>query len=487
MPGTPTPPDGADAAVEPDATEPAIADEDPIAEGDERAGGADAPPDDPDIVRTFLLGLAEGMTASAESTDRIRTEILDIARAYGIDDVDVVVLPTITLIQTGRADRARIALKSVQATFRFDQIAALGRLIRDARDASVRPEEGIRRLNEIGAMPPSRHWVMRILGHAILTMGLVLLLAPSWQAAVVAFGLGALIGAGKLWRSQTLSMVLPIVAAFVCAVAVFLLAPVVQLGDPLRVLIAPLATFLPGALLTTGVRELAAGQMVSGTSRLGAGIVQLALLAFGILAAGTVVGIGDDGYVPREVQETLPWWIAGIGLVLYGLGVYLHFAAPGRSYWWVVLALAVAYGAQQLGSVVVGPTISGLIGALVVTPVVLWIEDLRRGAVPSQIVFLPAFWVLVPGAAGLIGVTEGAVEESAGIDDVTAAFVTVMSIALGVLIGSALYRFVRRSASGIAEFHVDVPSVLAGSDEPVLTRIAEATASRSGRRRRGGG
>lgn len=461
MPITPTPP------------------ERPDAEGDAHR----APVDDPAVLRTFLLGLAEGMTASQESVDRIRADVVQIARAYGLDDVDLVVLPTIAFVQTGRGDTARVALKSVQATFRFDQIAEMGRLLREAREAAISPGDGIRRLNEIGAMPPTRHWFMRTLGHAMLTAGLALLLAPSWQAAVVGFVLGALIGVAKLVRSQTLTLVLPIVASFVCALIVFLLAPYVELGDPLRVLIAPLATFLPGALLTTGVRELAAGQMVAGTSRLGAGLVQLGLLAFGILTAGTVVGVGNEDYLPLDASTTLPWWVAGIGLALYGLGNYLHFAAPGRSYGWVLLALAVAYGAQQLGALAFGSAVSGLIGALVVTPFVLWIEDLRRGGVPSQMIFLPAFWVLVPGASGVIGVTEGAVAASAGIADFSAAFVTVMSISLGVLIGSALYRFMRRSAQELSEFHIDLPTVLAPSDEPVLSRIAEATTTRSSRRR----
>lgn len=437
---------------------------------------------DPALLRTFLLGLAEGMTASAESTDRIRAEVIEIARAYGWTDVDVVVLPTIALVQTGRGETARVSLRSVQATFRFDQIAELARLLRQARRAAITPGEGIRRLNEIGAMPASRHWFLRTLGHALLTAGLALLLAPSWQAALVGFGLGALIGVAKLVRSQTLLIVLPIVASFVCALIVFQLAPYVEIGDPLRVLIAPLATFLPGALLTTGVRELAAGQMVAGTSRLGTGIVQLALLAFGILSAGTLVGVNEDTYSPLQATTTLPWWIAGVGLALYALGTYLHFAAPGRSYGWVLLALVVAYGAQQLGSLLFGPAISGFIGALVVAPVVLWIEDLRDGGVPSQMVFLPAFWVLVPGAAGLVGVTEAV--GTGAIGDFSAAFVTVMSISLGVLIGSALYRFVRRSAEELAEFHIDLPAVLAPSDEPVLSRIASATTTRSSRRRR---
>ncbi|WP_400997323.1 threonine/serine exporter ThrE family protein [Agromyces sp. GXQ0307] len=446
-------------------------------------------PADPALLRTFLLGLAEGLTASDETTDRTRAEVIAIAHAYGEEDVDVIVLPTMAFVQTGRGETGRISLTSVRATFRFDQIAAMAALVRSAREAEIAAEDGIRRLNEIGAMPPSRHWFMRTLGHALLVAGLALLLAPSWQAALVGFGLGAIVGVAKLTRSRTLGQILPVAAAFVCGLIVFLLAPVVAIGDPLRVLIAPLATFLPGAMLTTGVRELAAGQMVAGTSRLGAGIVQLSLLALGILAAGTVAGIGADEYVPREVQQTLPWWVAGVGLVLYGFGVYLHFASPGRTYGWVLLALVVAYAAQQLGALLLGPSISGFVGAIAVTPLVLWIEDLGRGAVPSQLTFMPAFWVLVPGAASLVGVTEGAVEESAGVDDVSAAFVAVMSIALGVFIGSALYRFLRRSATELADFHVDLPAVLGAPEGSVISRLADVSPTtrrrREAARRRG--
>ena len=39
------------------------------------------------------------------------------------------------------------------------------------------------------------------------------------------------------------------------------------------------------------------------------------------------------------------------------------------------------------------------------TPLVLWIDDRPYGT-PSLVTFLPAFWLLVPGAIGLIGVTE---------------------------------------------------------------------------------
>ncbi|MGH3692364.1 MAG: threonine/serine ThrE exporter family protein, partial [Microbacterium sp.] len=383
-------------------------------------------------LRQFLLGLAQGMNASAESVDRIRDIMTEVAAAYGGDDADFVVLPTIILIESGESEESRVAIRSAtNASFRFDQIAALYELIAQAKTASIPPLDGIRRLNEIGAMRPRLGWVTRTLGHAVLTTGLALLLAPTWQGVVVAFVLGAGIGLLKLVRSPTLQLIMPVAAAFVCATAVFLLAEVIEIGDPIRLLIAPLVTFLPGGVLTSATVELAAGQMISGASRLVYGFVQLALLAFGILAAGTVVGVDSSSYEALDAGTPLPWWVAFIGIIVFALGNYLHFSAPPSTFGWVLLALVVAYTGQWAGTEFVGATVGGFVGAVAMTPVVLWIATLRHGA-PSQLTFLPAFWLLVPGAAGLVGLTE-AVATDGGLSDFTTALISVMSIALGVL------------------------------------------------------
>ena len=74
------------------------------------------------------------------------------------------------------------------------------------------------------------------------------------------------------------------------------------------------------------------------------------------------------------------------------------------------------------------------------TPVVLWVERLPNGP-PKLVTFLPAFWLLVPGATGLIGITQiagnGLDVGSRGLTDV---LIAIISISLGVLIGTAVYR-----------------------------------------------
>ncbi|WP_022888862.1 threonine/serine ThrE exporter family protein [Agromyces italicus] len=420
---------------------------------------------DPALLRRFLLGLAEGMNAAADSVDHIRDTLVRVSRAYGSDGTDFVVLPTVIIVETGAGEAGRVAIRSaVNASFRFDQIAALYTLIGQAERAEIDPLDGIKRLNAIGAMKPGHGWLVRTFGHAVLVTGLALLLTPTWQGALIAFGLGAFVGLAKLVRSPTLQLVFPVFAAFASALAVFLIAPYVEIGDPIRLLIAPLATFLPGGVLTTAVGELAGGQMLAGASRLVFGLVQLALLAFGILAAGTVVGVESSSYSPLEASAPFPWWVALVGVLLFAIGNYLHFSAPRRTFGWVLLVLLVAYTGQSVGGLLLGSTVGGFIGALAMTPVVLWIATLRNGA-PSQLTFLPGFWLLVPGAAGLVGLTE-AVGTARGLQDFADALTSIMSIALGVLIGTALYRVVHHGAEELADFHIDVPAALAEKDEP---------------------
>jgi hypothetical protein len=81
-------------------------------------------------------------------------------------------------------------------------------------------------------------------------------------------------------------------------------------------------TFLPGAMLTLGMTELAYGEMVAGASRLMTGFVQLFLLAFGLAAGAGLVGVGPDTLVESTEFVQLPW-AAWAGVVVFGLGVYL--------------------------------------------------------------------------------------------------------------------------------------------------------------------
>jgi uncharacterized membrane protein YjjB (DUF3815 family) len=230
---------------------------------------------------------------------------------------------------------------------------------------------------------------------------------------------------------------MPILAAF-CASGLAALAVETSVSGPwLRGLVASLVVFLPGATLTTAVLELAAGQMVSGASRLVSGAVQLAFLAFGIIAGLNAVGVPSALVLSVSGQEMGPWapWL---GVLVFTCGVAVANSAPARSLPALLVVLYAAWGGQVLGNAVFGAYVSAFVGALVMTPAARWASRLPR-AMPPQASFMPGFWLLVPGSLGLIGLTQLAGDaRAAGAQDLVNTVVSIFAVAIGVLCGSLL-------------------------------------------------
>jgi len=232
-----------------------------------------------------------------------------------------------------------------------------------------------------------------------------------------------------------------VLASFVVGLSVFLLSRTSLDFGVLPALIAPLAMLLPGALLTTSVIELSTGQMISGAGRLAAGGMQLVLLALGIVAAAALVGIPAIELSKAETPlgPIGPW----LAVAVFGLGVVLNKSARIRSLGWILLVLYVAYGAQVIGNLFLGGVLSAFVGAAAMTPVATIVARQRSGP-PAMVSFTPAFWLLVPGALGLVGVTTLLDGDSSGVQTLMTTASTMVAIALGVLVGWALIGMFRR-------------------------------------------
>ena len=122
------------------------------------------------------------------------------------------------------------------------------------------------------------------------------------------------------------------------------------------------------------------------------------------------------------------------------MGVYLHFSAPRNAFWWMLLVLLLTFATQRVAAVAFGKGISGFFGMLVATPLGYLIQ-LRFKGPPAMVTFLPSFWLLVPGALGLLSLKYMLSDPIAGVDGLIAAVSALVSIALGTLMGAALYKW----------------------------------------------
>jgi uncharacterized membrane protein YjjP (DUF1212 family) len=397
--------------------------------------------DDRHVLVAFLIQLGTALINSGEAVDAVRNQLSAIAEQSGAHDVDILVFPTALMVQAGEGESALVRLTSAAGggRLRLDQVSAVYDLAGRVQRGEVGIAEATPELDAILVMPPLFGTITRTLGLGVLSAGFALALQPTLLGVVGAFVLGTLVGCALLIRVPELQAVMPVAASFCVATVVFLLAEHYDGENPIRSLIPPLVIFLPGAAITTGTMELAAGQTISGASRLVEGLMDLLLLAFGIIAAAALVGAPSADLIDRPFDR-LGAWTTVLALVVIALGNHLHLCAPRRAVPWILLVLAVASAGQAFGAAVFSAELSAFFGALAMTPLVLLIGR-RRAGPPSMVLFLPAFWLLVPGATGLIGVTAIVGTNSRlAPADFTATMVTVLAIALGVLIGTAAVR-----------------------------------------------
>ncbi len=360
------------------------------------------------VLLEFLFRLGRAYLACGEQTAKVETMLRTTAAAYGMRKARIVAFPTAVFIALHDTKGERVTLaESHPQLLRLDQMAEVYTLGEEAQSAKIDPRQGLKRLTAIARQKRRFGPVGLVAGHVILTLGLALVLMPNPANLAAAVVLGLMVGLLKLVGPERslLAVPIPVIAAAAVSSLVFLAIRHGIPVDPLHALIPPLVTFLPGGMLTLGMQELAYGDMVSGSSRLITGFVQLVLLAFG-LAIGAIF----TGYVPADLVQSAALynyapWTPWLGVLVFGLGVYLHFSAPRNSFSWMLLVLLLAFAAQRLASGYFGSELSGFFGMLVATPLGYLIQNRLHGP-PAAVTFFPAFWLLVPGALGLLSLTQ---------------------------------------------------------------------------------
>jgi len=395
-------------------------------------------------VRRLLLQLGVALTMTGDAVSEIQGHLRAIATAYGHPRARVAVFPTMLIVALDEGESAGFRPIDPVGELRLDQASDVIRLARAAEKTRMPPGEALAELARILAMRPRFGSTASIVSHGVLTVGLGLVINPAPVDLWVYAALGMLVGAMKIWAARfgTGGYLLPVVAAAVISAIAFL-AHGGNDAASLRLTIPPLVTFLPGALLTMATVDLAMGETITGASRFVAGFLQLALLGIGIVVGAELVGNPHTGPVAGAAADTLGSWAPWAGVAIFGVGVYIHDSAPKRSLPWLLVVLFTAWAGQLAGEHIIDATLSGFVGAAVMVPVAHVVAH-ARSAPPAHVMFLPSFWLLVPGTLGLIGITELVGENpEAGTQNLSTALVAIPAVALGILVGTMVVRAAR--------------------------------------------
>ncbi|KRA24866.1 hypothetical protein ASD65_10845 [Microbacterium sp. Root61] len=403
--------------------------------------------DDGNDIPAMLGELGGSLLASSQATSDVEATLNHLAARYERPDLRIFVLPTLILIEDPHSAPAQtVIFPADQNALRLDQAGAVERLVRRAFTQTTPPDVVVAGLGRIRSQPARFGPVLTVVGYTLLTLGFGMVLNPTVTALPVYLVLGAIVGTIVLVgnRIATLSLILPVVTAFTVTLLISVLVRPLVHDDVLRLVAPSLVSFLPGLTLTIAAVELTSGQVMAGASRLVYGIARLGLLTFGVFAGITVAGAPP---APATAPTQLGAWAPWIGIVLVSFGYYLYSAAPRRSLIWILYALVVAYSAQLLGNLLVGAELSGLIGALIVIPAVTLAGRLR--AAPSTAIMLTcAYWLLVPGAMGFIGLSEAAAGTAGATSTILRTFGSLTAIAIGMVLGAGMSRDVMAVSRG---------------------------------------
>ncbi|WP_065961798.1 threonine/serine exporter family protein [Curtobacterium sp. UCD-KPL2560] len=364
------------------------------------------------------------------------------------------VLPALVMVSETSTGAATIVnAEGVELSFR--QVARANRLVLGLESGSIALAEipaRVRAIRAVTVPPPGLPWV---LGNALTSAGLAVVFRCPWWAVLVALGVGALVGVLSLVlrRFREAVAIVPFLAAFGSTSIVGLVAAGTGFDHvPLYAVCAPVAVFVPGALITNALLELTAADIVTGASRLVQGLIMLGFMAAGIAAGSALTGLRVDPASAALVGEVAgvgtdragweavpPYWVSWVAVALLAVGISLVFVAGWKLTVASVVVMTAAY------ALVSGVTpLAGSVVATGVTAAVLFVATrlLERlvPAIPATVSFLPAFLLLVPGTVGLVAV---ATSDPVALGTPIATFV---SLCIGTKLGGLLPGLFRRAA-----------------------------------------
>lgn len=392
----------------------------------------------PDVLN-LVVAVGEALSASSIPVNDAQRVMEEVSRAYG-QESDISVLPTMVMAQSQASGAVRI--RRMAQSYRFDQIAAAQKQIALAKKGAPDPAGITARLHAISSAAPSvRPW-LRVVGYALSAAGFAAYLRLAPYAIVMAFLLGLAAGAALLLlgRFSAIAALVPLILTFGAALSVDLLAGYFDMVDPIRLTAVVVITLLPGAALTAATIELVNGEMISGASRLVYALMILATMGFAFIVAQRVAGIPTSQLSDLTSTQS-PAWVAPIGAAAFGAGIMIFLCAPLLLRVVGTVVVLVAYGVLELTQGPLTATLAcGVAAAVGFLASWLVARRLSAGGAVAVVLFIPVFWLLVPGSAGFVAAT-GAIERNISVGGVGGPILlSLLSIAIGVMVASTLTR-----------------------------------------------
>jgi uncharacterized membrane protein YjjP (DUF1212 family) len=374
---------------------------------------------------------------SWEGTVGLEDKIDRTAEAYD-QDVTTLIGAETAIIQMGDRDSFLKALPGIPP------LAALPRLKRwllDVEGGELAPGAAREQLKDVAATGPVYSPLLRIFGVMALSFGFSIDIVGTWEAGIVAFLTGIISGFFLLQADRSLNWALsaPLIASFFVSLAVIVAYDLDWVSEvPGLLMISALFVFIPGDSITMQAVELIDGRWTAGVARLFYSVMLLLLLAIGAVMAAAVTGTSTDLLAPGNTAGYFPWWAPYPGHIIFTIGVALAFQMRWSDVPLAIAVTLVVTAIAQSGAILFGDTAGTFLAAIGMTVIAGYIAQNPKRA-PAYVWMITPFFTLTPGSHGLRAfesIIGG--QPITGVEDLGTLFGTLLTIALGMIVGVAL-------------------------------------------------
>ena len=404
------------------------------------SSGSDEGGIDPDAA-ALLLDMERALHVAALPADVVEERVREMASGLGMA-AEIFTAQSFTATELFAGTQSSVAIRRIpfDPHWNLTRMADLLALARAVAERRIPVAEARAQLKSIATRGNRYPKGLVVVGYAVYSAVVAARVGGSWREMLVALGIGAIVGGihfGTL-ANDTVDLEKSFIGSLAGALFVLAAALILPAFDAARALFGGVTLLVPAMTVTIGLHELANGAPESGAVRLFHGMLRFLMLAFGIAAALNLWKLA--GPLPSYVASTPLPHAAVVALVAIG-GLALVVCLQGRptNVGWMVAAVVIAYGAQELTKLPFGPHGSPFIAAFVLGAVAHLHRRWSGRSMATMIV--PGLLQLAPGFLG----TEASfklLRHGAGAGDAT--FFDVMLVALqlgtGLLLAELLFR-----------------------------------------------
>lgn len=241
-------------------------------------------------VLQIAMEAGEILLCNGAETYRVEESITKICNSFGYS-CESIVLPTgIFLTVRSPDNEAETSVRRIkERTLNLTKIDRINTFSRKLAAQPVSYEEAEEELNQISASGYYPSW-LRFVCTAIVSFAYALLFGGNLSDGLVCLGIGAFLFFLNYWMVK--SGYLPFLTYFSVGFVSGFLSLLSQLfitGTHVYIIVlSSVMMYLPGVAMTNGVRDLLAGDLVSGLTRLGEAV--LTVLAIG-MGAGLAISL----------------------------------------------------------------------------------------------------------------------------------------------------------------------------------------------------